>query len=517
MTAIGQVTVRYLGALAALLSLSVGALMPGAHAAEIIGDGVELRCEQTDTRLECAYRLLADSAVSGVTASVNDVQLPVTRSPTPTSSRTALLFLVDTSDLERQAVVEQNIDHMKRMLEQAPQSYDLGLATFDSDLRIEAAVGSQRQDILAAADRVRTRGPTTELYRSGLDAIEVLSKNPAEQKVLVIFSDGMAEDKAYYHSDVISAAQQTGVIIYGLGYALSETDSVALQTLRRLAEETGGVFVAADSQMMLPDTFLSDPYHRLRTSGRLWVELAGASPLSAEGPRQVNLVWILAQGTATASVELAPPTTMTAGVPTPQQSDLGDTQATTVEPATDNGRATMFPSPGLVPESATLPTYVIAIGAAGLVLLVALIALALWYFSRDRGPPAATVTMADMSTPTTVGFLEERENDNARHLIASDVFRIGRHSENDLTLHDPSISRHHAEIVRRRDGSFAISDLESMNGVFVNNRQHRKTILRDGDLVELGDVPLRFILHTESQETDEKTLLLTPLNPGSDD
>jgi hypothetical protein len=300
---------------------------------------------------------------------------------------------------------------------------------------------------------------------------------------------------------------------------LSETESVALQTLRRLAAETGGVFIEADSGMMLPEDFLADPYQRLRTSGRLWVDLAGTAPLLATGPPRVNLVWILAQGTATASVELSPPTTMATGVQTLQPSDSSQTLGTATQSATDNSAATMLPTPGPVHQGGTLPNSVIAIGAAGVVLFVVLIALGIWYFRKTQRPPAAAATMADMSppAPTSVGFLEERENDNARHLIASDVFRIGRHSENDLILHDPSISRHHAEIVRRRDGSFAITDLESMNGVFVNNRQHRKTILRDGDMVELGDVPLRFILHTEGEEKDEKTLVLTPLDPGADD
>ncbi len=502
MTVTSQVTARYLRALAALL-LPCSLLATTANATRVTGDGVELRCDQIDARLECAYTLLEDSPVSGVTASIDGVQLPVSRFPKPSTSRTALLFMVDTSDIERQAIVERNIVDVKHMLEFAPDTYELGLATFDSDLRIEAPLGSQKKDIRVATERMGTRAPTTELYRNALDAIELISASTAAQRVLVILSDGMAEDKAYFHSDVIAAAKQSDVIIYGLGYTLSERQTVALQTLRRLAEETGGVFVQADSEMMLPKSFLADPFQRLRTTGKLSVDLADVPPSSTPGPQQVSLVWILGQGTATASVTF-----------TPAESP----SAVATQPAGAITESQTPPLPGLVPESRSLPTSIIVIGASGVVVLVALIAVAVWFFTKARAPLPAQVAEAVASphAPNSVGILEEQENDKNRYLVSTDLFSIGRHSDNDLTLNDPSISRHHATIERRKDGSFAITDLESMNGIFVNNRQHKRTVLRDGDLIELGDVPLRFVLSEEGRASEEKTVILAPLSPHSD-
>jgi pSer/pThr/pTyr-binding forkhead associated (FHA) protein/tetratricopeptide (TPR) repeat protein len=69
---------------------------------------------------------------------------------------------------------------------------------------------------------------------------------------------------------------------------------------------------------------------------------------------------------------------------------------------------------------------------------------------------------------------------------------IGRTPENDIVLDHKSISRHHAKILR--DGNrYTILDLESANGVRVRGAQHDKVDLQSGDIVELGQVRLRFL------------------------
>lgn len=76
------------------------------------------------------------------------------------------------------------------------------------------------------------------------------------------------------------------------------------------------------------------------------------------------------------------------------------------------------------------------------------------------------------------------------------AIRIGRGSDNDLSLNNDSVSRHHAEILSKRDGSFAITDLDSGNGVFVNNQGITQSALQAGDRVEIGEVT--FVFHVES-------------------
>jgi len=72
------------------------------------------------------------------------------------------------------------------------------------------------------------------------------------------------------------------------------------------------------------------------------------------------------------------------------------------------------------------------------------------------------------------------------------VMNIGRTEENDIVLDHKSISRQHARITYE-NGVFKILDLKSANGVLVNGEQYVKTELKNGDIIELGHLKLKFI------------------------
>lgn len=62
---------------------------------------------------------------------------------------------------------------------------------------------------------------------------------------------------------------------------------------------------------------------------------------------------------------------------------------------------------------------------------------------------------------------------------------IGRHSSADVRLPLADVSRRHCRIVHI-DGTWNIIDLDSMNGVYVNNRRIRQTRLQTGDQLRVG-------------------------------
>jgi hypothetical protein len=68
---------------------------------------------------------------------------------------------------------------------------------------------------------------------------------------------------------------------------------------------------------------------------------------------------------------------------------------------------------------------------------------------------------------------------------------VGRSSSCDVTLHEPSVSRRHAE-VRCVDGTFVFNDLHSSNGTWLNGRRVERASIRPGDEVCLGLMPLVF-------------------------
>ena len=68
------------------------------------------------------------------------------------------------------------------------------------------------------------------------------------------------------------------------------------------------------------------------------------------------------------------------------------------------------------------------------------------------------------------------------------VITIGRSSENDVSLPDMNVSRHHAQIVQADNGTYTITDLNSLNGTFVNGQRIMGTAtLNESDFVKIGD------------------------------
>jgi hypothetical protein len=78
--------------------------------------------------------------------------------------------------------------------------------------------------------------------------------------------------------------------------------------------------------------------------------------------------------------------------------------------------------------------------------------------------------------------------------LAADVVRAGRSPANDIVLDDASVSRRHA-LLARRGGATWILDDRSLNGVRVNGERVSEAALRDGDVIALGNVAVRYVEH----------------------
>jgi pSer/pThr/pTyr-binding forkhead associated (FHA) protein len=76
--------------------------------------------------------------------------------------------------------------------------------------------------------------------------------------------------------------------------------------------------------------------------------------------------------------------------------------------------------------------------------------------------------------------------------LAADVMHIGRSPAADIVLDDASVSRRHALLARRGE-AIVILDDRSLNGLRVNGERVTEAILRDGDIIVLGQITLRFI------------------------
>ena len=77
-------------------------------------------------------------------------------------------------------------------------------------------------------------------------------------------------------------------------------------------------------------------------------------------------------------------------------------------------------------------------------------------------------------------------------LLESEMTTVGRSPDCDVFLDDVTVSRRHAQVLRR-DGQFVIEDEGSLNGTFVNRRRIESGALEDGDEVQIGKYKLTFL------------------------
>ncbi|MFU8896020.1 MAG: FHA domain-containing protein [Gammaproteobacteria bacterium] len=73
----------------------------------------------------------------------------------------------------------------------------------------------------------------------------------------------------------------------------------------------------------------------------------------------------------------------------------------------------------------------------------------------------------------------------ARIRLSSTRLLLGRHPWNDVQLDHDSVSRYHAMLVRE-SGHWTVVDLNSTNGIRVNDRETKQQRLRHGDIVSIG-------------------------------
>jgi pSer/pThr/pTyr-binding forkhead associated (FHA) protein len=80
----------------------------------------------------------------------------------------------------------------------------------------------------------------------------------------------------------------------------------------------------------------------------------------------------------------------------------------------------------------------------------------------------------------------------SRFLLDTAVVTVGRHPDSDVFLDDVTVSRRHAEFVRAEDGGFAVRDVGSLNGTYVNRDRVEHAVLRNRDEVQIGKFRLVF-------------------------
>jgi len=81
-------------------------------------------------------------------------------------------------------------------------------------------------------------------------------------------------------------------------------------------------------------------------------------------------------------------------------------------------------------------------------------------------------------------WLGQDGQENTLPLVAAEVL-IGRKGDADVVLNNQHVSRHHAKLVKTSNG-YALQDLGSTHGTFVNESRVEQQLLKHGDKISLG-------------------------------
>lgn len=498
---------RFMRSLVAAFTFVPLVLLP----ASALGADLESACTVNEAvapvRISCDFRLTAPVQPESVRLFANGEPLAsATFTPFLSSGeKSAWLYLIDTSNPRRTATVAKNVAFVAGQANQVTPTRLAGVATFSDTIRLVSPVGANREAIVASLAAIKADGVSTELFSNAIEAIKELGKTDAARKGLVIMSDGKAEDTAYALSDVVKAARAANVAIYGLGFLEAAADSPRLQPLRRLAEETGGAFVSIEPGGNLTPDFAANFTRHLENGGTVSSAYEGKD--------------------ADVAVTLA--------VTPPGRPDVKGEHKVTVTPPPAEPEEPVGPQTLAGKIYAVFDSFVP--GASGwadrnsilafLLLLVPLLVIAaVAVFLKTRrqdiveyedefdlaaaqaldaepvtsiisgsGAREADYATRFVSNDPVLGYFEIVGAEESRYPVTARSIAIGRHSENDLQLSNDSVHRHHAQFNIAADGRAFINDLDTRNGVIVNGKRVARAELHSGDLIELGEVRLRYV------------------------
>ena len=112
-------------------------------------------------------------------------------------------------------------------------------------------------------------------------------------------------------------------------------------------------------------------------------------------------------------------------------------------------------------------------------------------FRRKNEPPKVDQP-SGASTEDAYGLKFSQENGETRTFVTLPI-TIGRDPSNDFPLAEDTVSSRHARVYYdEAAGAVCIEDLDSTNGIAIQNLPTRKNALQDGVIISLGNIILTF-------------------------
>lgn len=458
----------------------------GAWNSRLAAQQVSAFCHNEGNETVCDIR-------PGQAKQVNDITAKVDGKPVPHASYqsfdnggrvTAWYFLI-----QQTANPRDSIQVVDRLTQQGGSRRIFGIGTFSDKFEERVALGATAGDVARLKkEQINFKAnDKTDLFRSVQDAIDKLAASgiKADRKALVVFADGRTNYGQSGRDRLIKTAKEKNISLITVFMARRGDSGADARQLEDLKNDTGGVWLAASDcsarsrseglcrDVELDEGALRDFFLYLERGGQLRFPASAISKSS-----ELTFSVAFTDGTNEQSRPVA------------------------LDPAIGTEKRWLDQARDFVSDN-----LVIAAGLAVLALGILVLA-ATMLFRRSPGAPewdehteispiasGETVILTPRLNPNpeqVFAWLQFLDADARRVPVDTTNVRIGRHKDNDIVLQNKTVHRQHAFLHMTPDKRFTINDLGGENGTVVNGQRCNLRDLSDGDLIELGEVRLRF-------------------------
>lgn len=486
----------------------------------VLAQQVNAYCYRDSRDVVCDVRPGEVKQISSVTATVGGKAVQTSGyEPYDAGAGTAAWYFL----IQQSVNAKDSAQVIDRITQQGGSRRIFGVGMFSDNFKELAGLGATSGDIGKIKSQKFETGSKTDLYRSIQEAVAKLGAQgvKADRKAIVVFGNGSSSWQSG-RDQLVKSINDSNILLY-LVHMTKGRSAGDYKELEKLRDETGGVLLnavdcgAARSgkscdNVDLEESTIRDFFLHLERGATVKLP-SSAVPNGSDLVLSVNFVDGKTAQSKPLAVRQGAPLPPSAAVNTPIWERavqmavenpvisgaagalglgvllLGGAMLTrrdrSAMPSGYSDDATAFDPTG---RSTGMHT---AMGNTGHGMLNG-------GGSTVAAVPAGSDTVIltpsiDSNPPQHIyAWLQFLDSDSKRVPIGSTNVRIGRHKDNDIILQNKTVHRQHAVLHMTSDKRFSIRDLGGENGTMVNGQRCNQKDLGDGDMIELGEVRLRF-------------------------
>ena len=451
----------------------------------------------------------------------------------------AWMIVVDSSDPKRAKTVANGVELVRSFVMSLSKQDSVAVFALDRDLTEVSPFGSAPDDRFKSVAGIKPKGDasmTTLIYSNLRQRLDRLAERKEPRKAVLLLTDGKDETpggaaaQEIEKKKLIEAAKNAGIVIHSIGYAETADDQKYFAGLKDIAAETGGLFFStALVSKDVPVGSLPLLHGVMHGAGMIHIDvskLAEPAALTVTVKTAANRTALLevpsskvAEAKALSPDEIAQVTAKEdaekkkadAGKAAQEAADAEKKKTNDAKAAQEKADAEKKKvEEDRIAAAAKQKKIWIGAGVGVVVIFVLLVVRA----SRKRASEAARLAEEEREAQEArrasearrqaeetkkaevppLAWLEMCDAQQTRHPVRIPSLKIGRGQHNDLTLRNDSVSGNHCVLNCNRDKEWSITDLNSGNGVVLNGERVAQAALRHGDVIELGELKMRFLL-----------------------